>query len=463
MIGFYLLGFAILFYITSLHKLSLFIFATFMLNGWCVLTDAVLGYKNYDLAFIYVIAILAVNLFIDKKTNDLRDTRICLLIGIFIVFLFLDISFSFTHYQFTPYQILQGSRASFLILSYFFLRKLDNEIFIWLNKALFYVTLVTSILYIIEVFYNVPTLPYKFTNVKMDEFTHIMRYYNSPPLLYWYLIVTILFPKMLNSRLTVIAVFVFGTALVATLGRIQIGMTVFVIFVGLILRGRIKTVINALAIFTLLSIPFMQIISLRFQGKYGDESENEVRSMFSGGIQDMANGKNNMDEGTLTYRFAWIYERMLYLSERPISENIYGLGLISDSQVDVVQPMYHFYLGLYSDDGYKQQMTTPDISYGNLLSKYGYLGGFLYLSIWFYLMSYFFYHRNDSDYALAGFLHVLALMLIAFAGTTVSDQGNLLFPFMLLIYVKKKLYKKNQYVVSSESYLMKIKSLLSAK
>ena len=70
MIGFYLLGFAIIFYITSLHKLSLFIFATFMLNGWCVLTDAILGYKNYDLAFIYVIAILAINLFIDKKTNS---------------------------------------------------------------------------------------------------------------------------------------------------------------------------------------------------------------------------------------------------------------------------------------------------------------------------------------------------------------------------------------------------------
>ena len=438
MLGFSLLGLAILFYITRHHKLSLFIFTTFMLNGWCVLTDAIMGYKDFDLAFIYIVVILLVNLVISEEKKQFNDTKICILIGAFVFFMFLNVRFSFVHYKFTPYQILQGSRASFLVLSYFFLRKIEKDTFIWLNTVFFYITIVTSILYIIEVFYNIPTLPYKFATVKVDEFTGIMRYYNSPPLLYWYLIVTILFPKIIKSRLVLPSIFIFSVALIATLGRIQIGMTAIVLLLGLFFKGRISTLIKALFILLILSIPFMEIISLRFQGTYGDDSESEVRSLFSGGIEDMANG-TDMDEGTLTYRFAWVYERMLYLRERSLGEKIYGLGLISDSQIDVVQPMYHFNLGLYSEDGTKQQMTTPDISYGNLLSKYGYVGGILYLTLWFYLLFFFFHYRKETDYSFAGFLLILELMLIGIAGTSVSDQGNLIFPLMIFVYVKKEL------------------------
>ncbi|MBQ4223710.1 MAG: hypothetical protein II674_07715, partial [Prevotella sp.] len=43
--------------------------------------------------------------------------------------------------------------------------------------------------------------------------------------------------------------------------------------------------------------------------------------------------------------------------------------------------------------------------------------------------------RKHLDYAFVGFLLVLDLMLISIAGTSVSDQGNLIFPFMIFIYV----------------------------
>jgi len=438
MLGFSLLGISILLYITKLYKWSFVIFVTFMLNGWCVLTDAILGYKNYDLAFLYVIAIVIVNLFLDRDKLKIHDITICVLISLFMGFLLLDVRYSYIHYSFTPYQILQGSRASFLIMSYFFLRRMDHETFIWLNKFFFYITIITSILYIIEVFYDAPVLPYKFSTVKADDYTGIMRYYNSPPLLYWYLIVTIFNPTILKSRLVIPSIFIFSIALIATLGRTQIGMTFGVIIIGLILKGKIRTLVKTVAIILILSIPFMETLSLRFEGRYGNDTESEVKSIFSGGIEDMANGDYS-DEGTLTYRFAWVYERMLYLADRPFGENVYGLGLISDSQTETVQGMYHFNLGLYSEDGTKQQMTTPDISYGNLLSKYGYLGGILYLMIWLYILFFFFHHRKQSDVSFIGFLLVLDLMLIAIAGTSISDQGNFIFPLMIFVYVKKEL------------------------
>ena len=58
MLGISLLVIAILTYVLDLKKISLFIFTTFMLNGWCVLTDDVLGVKNFDMAVIYTLVVL---------------------------------------------------------------------------------------------------------------------------------------------------------------------------------------------------------------------------------------------------------------------------------------------------------------------------------------------------------------------------------------------------------------------
>ena len=114
--------------------------------------------------------------------------------------IFFNIMFSYNHYHFSSYQILQGSRASFLFLSYFFLRRQKIEDLLWLNRTFFYITLITSVLYILEVFLNLPVLPYKQETAKIDEYTGIMRYYNFPPLLYWYLYVSILSPQFIKSK-----------------------------------------------------------------------------------------------------------------------------------------------------------------------------------------------------------------------------------------------------------------------
>ena len=201
MIGYILLAIAIITYIIELRRISLFIFVTFMLNGWSMLTNTVLGVKNYDLAFIYTIVILLLQIFYDDKT-ELKDKKLRILIFIFFIFVLLDVNYSFVHYHFTAYQVLQGSRMCFLVLSYFFLRKISKSDFLWLNTVFFYITLITSILYILQVFFDMPVMPYDTENVKRDEYTGILRYYNHPPLLYWYLFVSILTPNLIKSHFT---------------------------------------------------------------------------------------------------------------------------------------------------------------------------------------------------------------------------------------------------------------------
>ena len=189
MIGYILLGIAIFTYIIELRKISLMIFFSFMLNGWCVLTDDVLGSKNYDLALIYIGFNLAYSTLFEKKPPRIPDMKLRFWLVLFLLFMLLDILFSLKHYQFTTYQVIQGCRASFLFLSYYILKDVDRKDFIWVNQFFFYITLVTSVLYVFEVLFDWHLLPYDYDNVKIDDFTGIKCYYNSPPLLYWFIFV----------------------------------------------------------------------------------------------------------------------------------------------------------------------------------------------------------------------------------------------------------------------------------
>ena len=429
---------AIISYILRYKKLSLFIFFTFMLKGWVVLTDDVLGQKNHDLAFVYTFVILIYSALFEKSATRIDDKNIQKWLYIFLTFLVLDVMFSYSHYQFTPYQILQGSRASFLFLSYFFLRKVRTKDLLWLNEVFFYITLGTSVLYILEVFFGMPLLPYDAMKVKVDEYTGINRYYNSPPLLYWYIFVCVLCPHIIKSRLTFVSIFIFAVALIATLGRTQIAMTTAVVMFGLVWQGRARSIFSALAVALLLVAPFADTISARFAGNFENSTESEIKSIFTGGIEQTVQTGNARDVGTLTYRLAWIYERAQYLSNRPLSENIYGLGLISDSQVLTVHSRYAFMLGLTDEDDNIAQLFTPDISYGNLLSKYGYVGGMLFLMIWIHMLLYLFKYRNDDDLAFVGFLLLVNCFLLGFSGTTISDQGYMIFPLMVYILVAQR-------------------------
>ena len=326
----------------------------------------------------------------------------------------------------------------------FFLRKAKVKDLLWINEIFFYITLVTSVLYILEVFFDLPVLPYDEEGAKIDDYTGIMRFYNSPPLLYWYIFISVLSPNLLKSKLTFPSIFVFTIALIATLGRIQIAMTAVVLLVGLIIQGRIKSILTAAVALLVLTAPFAQILSARFAGKFEDSTSSEIKNIFNGSIQETVYVGNSKDVGTLTYRLAWIYERADYLSDRPISENIFGLGLISDSQTLKVQSMYNFELGLIDEEENMAQLTTPDISYGNLLSKYGYVGGVLYLMIWLQILATFIKRRKEEEMAFVGMLLIINCILLGFSGTTISDQGYLITPFLAYVLLIHKIFENSE-------------------
>lgn len=80
-------------------------------------------------------------------------------------------------------------------------------------------------------------------------------------------------------------------------------------------------------LFILLLYPFYDTLSSRFSDS---GTTNDIERVKNADYTDYHGG-----EGTLIYRIAWIYERWDYLQNRPISEKIFGLGLIGEGEPEV--------------------------------------------------------------------------------------------------------------------------------
>lgn len=430
MIGIILFLISVVLYVSGRKRWSLLLFVSFVTKGLGFLTDEVIGIKNQDLAFVYTVVICLYSFIYEKKIQVAEDKLLSYLIKALFVFLLCSVLFSWVHYHFTPYQILQGGRQHFVFLSYFFLRKINRKDVLWLFRMLFYITLIHSVLYIVQVLTGAAVLPYRYDLMEIsgNSSTGLLRYYNSPHLLAFFLYMAMLYP-LRNYVLNNIAAVLFLAALFCTQGRTYIIITLFCLLLGYLVRGRLSGSIRISLILGMLLLLFSELLTSRYEG--GD-TDNDIQAVLNGDF--IKNVKNEEDtEGTLSFRFAWIYERMLYLSERPLSENIFGLGMISDSQKDVVNSMYHFTVGLVDEEtGLPVQLATADIAYGNMLTQFGYFGGFLLLFIWIRLAIIFYQRRRLDGLLLCMSLFVINRVLGSVSGSHISTTAYLAIPFLML-------------------------------
>ena len=190
-----------------------------------------------------------------------------------------------------------------------------------------------------------------------------------------------------------------------------------------------KTLKNAFVLI-ILFIPFISTISSRFE-KGG--TDNDIQLLLEGKYDDRYETEGN---ATMTYRLAWLYERTSYLIERPIGEQIFGMGLISDSQ-PIVQKIYNFRLGLEDQTtGFLSQLSTADISYGNLICKLGFVGTFIYLYM-IISIAIFFYRRKELNpiFSICA-ATLMMLFVLGISGGGLSNINNFVYLFIFIALYK---------------------------
>lgn len=441
MIGYLLLLIALLLYIKPKYRhWSFFLYLSFMMGyggGFGLWTDEVLGAKNGDLAIIYTFVISIVMVF--KRQYNIPKWSFVVQYKWFILFLFASVLFSLYYYHFTPFQILQGGRSFLLIFAFPILVNIKQRDFDKVLQLLIKVCVLTSMLYILQTISRHAIMPYG--EFDTDPTTGLPRFYNSPANLDIFLALTFLKPELFKGRIIYYRI-LFFLALVCTLGRTQIITTILLVFIALFFDGKVQKIGKYVIVIGMMMLPFIGVLSDRFTGDgVSDFSDIQAGNFKEGYVQ-------GRDQGTLLYRFAWVYERYDYIIHRPLGEQLFGLGLISDSQ-PWVDKHYNFKIGLPNPDGIGAvQLSTPDISYGNIMTRLGFLGGVIYITFIVSLLFFLLKRRKDNVFILVSAASIMLLFINSFSGSLMSETRSFTIYFLFLSFLfnnKRKIlnYDKN--------------------
>lgn len=404
--------------------LSYFMYLSFMIGvygGFNIWTDKILGMKSLDLALVYT-AVISIYMLSQGSYKipyvTFRKSYIYI-----IVFLGLGCLFSIIHYHIPVGYVVQGARYFLLLLSLPILASIENENFNKILKWLFYITVITSIIYCIQIVIGRPVLPYPY-EPHFDKGTGLIRLYNYPPLHIFFLVYTFVNPDKFGRRVNFLR-FLFFATLICTQGRTLIFTGLLTILLAMLFMGKSSKLIKTVVVLGIMLMPFFNIITDRLEGR---DTESDITAVLAGAAGDYQEG----DGGTFTYRIAWVLERTLYLIERPIGEQFFGMGLMTESYPKI-HSMYNFYLGIIDKDtGYVVQSGTPDIAYGNLIFKLGFGGTIIYMAFIISMIVYFYKHKNENEYMTVAAASLSMLLVSSLSGRGLADPQNLAVYFLIL-------------------------------
>lgn len=159
--------------------------------------------------------------------------------------------------------------------------------------------------------------------------------------------------------------------------------------------------------------------------------DEDINLIVAGDIGDY---QTTSESATLSYRFAWVFERWIYMQERML-ELLVGLGLYrSPSNAELAK--YSFKIGLWSNEWQRtQQLITPDIAYGNLLTRLGLIGIFLYFNVLVYIGRFFYKHRYASTLIFGTFIAFCLEFVVGLSSTTISETSFLTIYYLIFVYI----------------------------
>lgn len=432
MIGILLLAMAIcLFFNARQRKWSYFLYMFLMLNGFNIINSYVTApFTTHDLALVYT---ALANVWIAIRGQWLSGVRFKYKRWFlaFVAFLALSSVYSYFHYGLTVYEIIQGGRYFYFVLALPVFLNMKEAERAFLIKALFRATLVATFVYLLQIVLGKSLIP-GIEEVKVDSTAGFYRFGVPPPLYGFFLVLTFAKPKFFNKKYVKLYRLMFASCAVFCLSRTVMLTTLFSVLLVLYWKGQSTRIIKVLIVLSIYLVPFSDIVFNRFEN---GKTSTDLKAVLDGKF----NSNYEMGEnGTFTYRLAWVYERINYLVDRPIGEQIFGLGLMSDDSPKSTK-LYHFRVNItFYDINYTAQLRTPDISYGTLVAYLGFIGMFIYLGFLLSMFIHFYKYRESSGIYLTAAVMLIIALILSFAGDTISNMQNLGIYFVCLAPVINK-------------------------
>ena len=410
MLGLTLLALSLFLFFFKEHRfISYFLYIGFLLDGYGILIDPLLGgVKNGDLALIYTFLISII--LVLKNRYHLPIINVTIWYLIFLTFLICSALFSYIHYDIPLYHIIQGGRSYLLILSLPILINVSKANAEKLIRIFSIMTIAVGIVDLLQIIFQIPLLPTY--DLMVDSSTGFYRFFNYPKFTEFFLLVCIVCPRY-YGKYTKYVMAMLVVCLLGWLVRSLLVITLMSVVLALYFSGKTTKIIKYVFILLCFSLPLLPLIVERFSN--GGGTMEDIQTVLAGDIKMV---DYTQTEGTFTYRISWVLERWLYLTDRPLGEQFFGLGLLSDSS-ELSKKMYDFIVNIiFYDSNMVQQLRSPDIAYGTMLAYLGFGGTIIYLIFYYNMMTVFYKRRADNPY----FLIIAVLMITGLASSLFGDS-----------------------------------------
>jgi len=400
--------FAILLYALNYKIPALLIFTFFITLGFdFVPQDIDEGFpisKCTDFATIILLGMVAIDSFCIKKYLK-PDTFVWLML-VFFVFLGGCVLYNQMVLKVSIGESLLTIRYQFLWLAYFVFRNMKKEEVEALLKSLFVVTVICSVVYLLQIFFDVTILNKAEKNYITFLGMRFPRYYNQPPMLFFFTFMAI-FKNPFRGLPRLITIIILSAAFLGAFHRNMLIAFVVAIAVGYLMNlppvKRLKYTVYA-------SIAGLFMVVFAGYTFTKSRTYSDIQTVLTGNFEYTDVTLFDI-QGTMTYRIAHLLERNQYILENP-QAMVFGGGLMKESS-KLSSSLFGFELGLLEElTGTTSQIVTPDISYSMLLIRYGYLGTALNVMLFIYLAVQTF-KRRERGYGLVTGLSIIVLLIIS--------------------------------------------------
>lgn len=414
---------SIILYIIGKRISSTLIFFFFLFDGFQLIPEVLFNThmgitKSIDFAFAYMIILFVYGLI--RYDDYIPVNRITKLIAIYITFIIISIGISLLYYHICLTDIIRTSRAYFFVLSYFILRRLTKEEMTKLLKILFLVVLFQCCLFIIQAFTGIALL----TGAESGRSGIITRFYNIPLMLYFIVFYAIFYnpyegwPRIVTTVIPSVTMFL-------PLHRSLMMAFIVCLLIGIYFKiGGIKKIMKYLPFLLILILPIFLIVAKNT----GERTLTDIKSVLNGEFLEVGDDFELDQESTFMFRMAHFFERFIDVTESNMG-TIFGTGFMTEDS-EYTYRNFNYQIGLTSDvTGDTVQLDTSDICWSNFIVRYGVIGTFLFIYVFFSITS--IYNRNIKSIGLPIFLYMILLFIVSFTSDLMYQNRMLIFPLLL--------------------------------
>ncbi|GHT09215.1 hypothetical protein FACS189432_03630 [Bacteroidia bacterium] len=425
---------AIVLYVWGYKTSALFFMFFFITQGFNLLPEEVTEFlfisKGMDYALLILVGIVLVDCVFVKgylKPDDFTNYLI-----LFGSFLLVCIIYSKFFVGLGWVEIIRTCRYQFFWIVYFIFRNMTKQQLEMLLKCLYVVTTFCSVLFLLQIFFNENILlKFGFTSAVTIMGIDIPRYYNQPDMINFFAVIAV-FRNPFKGAPRWITTIILVAALLGAFHRNLTGFFILALFVGFVLKlPRVKQI----AIVSTVSILICFVVVFAGYKFVHTRTYVDLKTVASGNIGDVDIDLADLSKSTFTFRIAHLLERNQYLLEHPKAMFL-GAGLIPEDSKKV-ESLFNFNIGLIEElTGQTIQLDTADISYSIMFIRLGYLGTFLNLLLFIYLML-FFYKKRENKYALSTFLFFVMSFGVSFFSWNLVLAVTYILPLICYHIVKK--------------------------